>query len=308
MRTSEMWLRNTGKKTEYLLRILFGAYIAGLLWVTLFSRIGNEYRGFLYPFYSYGEILKGNKRFFFENAGNIVLFIPLGIILKSVGVKSIKRATMIGLASSLFIEISQTFFSLGVFECDDLMHNTIGTMLGYCFINRVWQDFQINLNRKTIRLIILSLVICAIIPFGYQEIEHQKMIRLAMLHNRSDGTKNLLVLNGDNGNAWDTNVQIKYLNDGRIHIKGKSDKVSWWPIGQVKLEPGNYSFSGLTGVEERTVGLELEAFSKRFAPDVGPNENVQFTLTKTVELMVYVVVYDGCDCDVVATPVIYREE
>lgn len=112
MRTSEMWLRNTGKKTEYLLRILFGAYIAGLLWVTLFSRIGNEYRGFLYPFYSYGEILKGNKRFFFENAGNIVLFIPLGIILKSVGVKSIKRATMIGLASSLFIEISQTFFLL----------------------------------------------------------------------------------------------------------------------------------------------------------------------------------------------------
>lgn len=188
------------------------------------------------------------------------------------------------------------------------MHNTIGTMLGYCFINRVWRDFRINLNRKTIRLIMLSLVICAIIPFGYQEIEHQKMIRLAMLHNRSDGTKNLLVLNGDNGNAWDTNVQIKYLNDGRIHIKGKSDKVSWWPIGQVKLEPGNYSFSGLTGVEERTVGLELEAFSKRFAPDVGPNENVQFTLTKTVELMVYVVVYDGCDCDVIATPVIYREE
>ena len=222
MRTSEMWLRNTGKKTEYLLRILFGAYIAGLLWITLFSRIGNEYRGFLYPFYSYGEILKGNKRFFFENAGNIVLFIPLGIILKSVGVKSIKRAIMIGLASSLFIEISQTFFSLGVFECDDLMHNTIGTMLGYCFINKVWQDFRINLNRKTIRLIMLSLVICAIIPFGYQEIEHQKMIRLAMLHNRSDGTKNLLVLNGDNGNAWDTNVQIKYLNDGRIHIKAST--------------------------------------------------------------------------------------
>ena len=90
-----MRLRNTGKKTEYLLRILF-----------------SEYRGFLYPFCSYGEILKGNKRFFFENAGNIVLFIPLGIILKSVGVKSIKRATMIGLASSLFIEISQTFFLL----------------------------------------------------------------------------------------------------------------------------------------------------------------------------------------------------
>lgn len=303
-----MWLRNTGRKKECLFTVLFGAYIAGVLWITLFSRIGNEYEEFLYPFYSYGEILKGNKRFFFENAGNIVLFIPLGIMLKSVGVKSIKIAIMIGFASSLVIEISQTVFSLGVFECDDLMHNTIGTMLGYCFLKRAWRDLRINLNRKTIRLILISLVICVVIPFGYQEIEHQKMVRLAILHNRSDGTKNLLVLNGQSGNVWDTNVQIKYLSDGRIHIKGKSDKVSWWQIGQVKLEPGNYSFSGLTGVEERTVGLELEAFSKRFAPDVGPNEKVQFTLTRTVELMVYVVVYDGCDCDVIATPVIYREE
>lgn len=303
-----MWLRSIYKKREGLFCVLFGTYIAGVLWLTLFSRIGNDYTEFLYPFYSYVEILKGSKRFFLENIGNLVLFMPLGIMLKFVGIKSLKRAAMIGFASSLFIEISQAVFSLGIFECDDLMHNTIGTILGYCFMKKVCWDFRINLNRKTTRLILFSLVICAIIPFEYQEAEYQKMVRLATLHNRSDGTKNLLVLNGKSGNAWNTNVQIKFLNDGRIHIKGKSDRVSWWPIGQVTLEPGNYSFSGLTGVEERTVGLELEASGERFAPDVGPNENVRFTLTKTTELMVYVVVYDGCDCDVVATPVLYREE
>ena len=303
-----MWLRNIFKKSKYISYILIGAYIAVVLWITLFSRIGNEYREFLYPFYSYKKILRGNKKFFLENVGNIILFIPFGITMKSFGVKSLKRTILIGFVTSLFIELFQTVFALGTFECDDLMHNTIGTILGYCFLKKVWQEFKIDLNVKTMKVLLFSLIICVCVPFGYQEVEQQKMVRLAMLHNRSDGTKNLLVLNGKNGNAWDTNVQIKYLSDGRIHIKGKSDKVSWWPIGQVTLEPGNYSFSGLTGVEERTVGLELEAFSNRFAPDVGPNENVQFTLTKTVELMVYVVVYDGCDCDVIATPVLYREE
>ena len=42
-------------------------------------------------------------------------------------------------------------------------------------------------------------------------------------------------------------------------------------------------------------------------PDVGLVDEVEFTLEETTELMVYVSVYDGCDCDVVATPVIYKE-
>lgn len=102
---------------------------------------------------------------------------------------------------------------------------------------------------------------------------------------------------------------VKYLSDGSIHIKGTADKQSWWPIGSVTLEPGCYSFSGLSDIKENTVGLELEAYNQRFAPDVGAvNEEVKFTLTKTTEIMVYVVVYEDCDCDVIATPVLYREE
>ena len=78
------------KKKDYIFCILFGAYIAAVLWITLFSRIGEGYRGFLLPFHSYVEILKGNRQFLLENIGNVVLFIPLGVALQSIGVRNVK--------------------------------------------------------------------------------------------------------------------------------------------------------------------------------------------------------------------------
>ena len=157
------------------------------------------------------------------------------------------------------------------------------------------------------RAILLSMVLCSMVPIGYREVRHQKMVRLAALYDREDGARNLLVLNGKSGNAWNTDVHVKFLSDGSLYIKGTSDKRSWWKIGEITLEPGMYSFSGLSGVEKNTVGLELETNNRRFAPDVGPVDEVKFTLEETTRLMVYVSVYDGCDCDVIATPMIYKE-
>ena len=157
------------------------------------------------------------------------------------------------------------------------------------------------------RVILLSMVLCSAVPFSYREVRHHKMVRLAAIYDREDGTKNLLVLNGKNGFAWNTDVYVKHLDDGSIQIKGTSDKRSWWPIGKVTLGPGVYSFSGLSGVEKNTVGLELETNNQRFMPDVGLIGEVRFALEETTKLMVYVSVYDGCDCDVIATPVIYKE-
>ena len=290
------------KKKDYIFCILFGAYIAAVLWITLFSRIGDEYRGFLLPFHSYVEILKGEWRPLLENIGNIALFIPLGAALKWSGVKDVKK---VGLLASLFIEILQFTFALGTFECDDLIHNTLGTVIGTWCAGKI--GGEIRLGSQMRKVILLSMVLCSTVPFGYQEVRHQKMVRLAAIYDREDGTKNLLVLNGKNGFAWNTDVHVEYLNDGSLHIKGKSDKRSWWPIGELTLEPGVYSFSGLSGVDKDTVGLTLETNNQRFAPDVGPIGEVRFTLEETTKLKVYVSVYDGCDCDVIATPVIYKE-
>lgn len=290
------------RKKDYIFCFLFGAYIAAVLWITLFGRIGNGYRGFLLPFHSYVEICKGNWKFLLENVGNIVLFIPLGVALKWCGVRDVKRA---GFLTSLLIEVLQFTFALGTFECDDLIHNTLGVAVGSWGAGRVGGEIKLNAGMR--KVVLLSMILCSTVPFGYKEVRHQKMVRFAAIYDREDGTKNLLVLNGKNGFAWDTDVYVKHLDDGSIRIAGQSDKRSWWPIGEVTLEPGAYSFSGLSGVDKDTVGLTLETNNQRFAPDVGPVDEVKFTLEETTKLMVYVSVYDGCDCDVVATPVIYKE-
>lgn len=287
------------KKKDYIFGFLFGAYIAAVLWITLFSRLGTERRSFLLPFHSYVEILKGNRQFLLENIGNVVLFIPLGVALKWSGAKDVKKA---GLLASLLIEVLQFTFALGTFECDDLIHNTLGAVIGAWCVGKIGGEIRLSW-----RVVLLSMVLCSMVPFSYREIQHQKMVRCAAIYDREDGAKNLLVLNGKNGYAWDTDVYVEYLNDGSIHIKGTSDKRSWWPIGEVTLEPGMYSFAGLTSVEKDTVGLELETNNQRFAPDVGPIDEVRFTLEETTKLKVYVIVYDCCDCDVIATPVIYKE-
>ena len=287
------------KKKNSIFCILFGAYIAAVLWITLFSRIGDGYRGFLLPFHSYVEILKGNRQFLLENIGNVILFIPLGVALKCGGMKDVKKA---GFFASLLIEVLQFTFALGTFECDDLIHNTIGAVIGAWCVGKIGGEIKLSW-----RIVLLSMVLCSMVPFGYKEVRHQKMVRLAAIYDREDGTKNLLVLNGKNGYAWDTDVYVKHLDDGSIHIKGASDKRSWCPIGEIPLKPGVYSFSGLSGVDKDTVGLTLETNNQRFAPDVGPIDEVRFTLEETTKLKVYVSVYDGCDCDVIATPVIYKE-
>lgn len=79
------------KKIEYIFTILFGGYIAVVLWITLFSRLGAGEKSFLLPFYSYTRILKGDWKFLLEDIGNIVLLFPLGIALNQVGIKKNKE-------------------------------------------------------------------------------------------------------------------------------------------------------------------------------------------------------------------------
>ena len=303
-----MLLKNTNKRIVTFSCILFGAYIAVVLWITLLSRLGYETRIFLFPFHSYVEILKGNWQSLFENIGNVVMLVPVGIFLKCIGVERCKHTAVVGFAVSLLIEIVQFTFALGTFEFDDLLHNTVGAVYGFYILKRIAPKIRIELSVQRVSVILLSLLVFESIPFLNNELKHQKMIEYAAQYNREDGTKNLLVLYGDNGKAWDTDVRIKYRNDGSIHIKGTSDKRSWWPIGELTVEPGEYSFSGLSGVAVNTVGLELETDNHRFAPDVGPVDEISFTVYETTELMVYVTVYEGCDCDVVARPAIYKEE
>ena len=297
------------KKKDYIFCSLFGAYIAAVLWITLFSRLGTERRSFLLPFHSYVEILKGNRQFLLENIGNVVLFIPLGVALKCGGMRDVKKA---GLLASLFIEVLQFTFALGTFECDDLIHNTLGAVIGAWCVGKI--GGKIKLRSRMRKVILLSMVLCSMVPFGYKEVRHQKMVRIAALYDREDGAKNLLVLSGKSGNAWDTDVYVEYLNDGSINISGVSDIQSWWPIADITLESGHYSASGLEDTTDGLLGIELAYYNKNskkyevLCPDIGINPTVEFELSETTPIRAYVRVYPGFHAECTATPVIYKEE
>lgn len=296
------------RKKDYIFCILFGAYISAVLWITLFSRIGEGYRGFLLPFHSYVEICKGEWRPLFENVGNVALFIPLGVALKWVGIRDVKKA---GFFTSLLIEILQFIFALGTFECDDLIHNTLGAVIGAWGAGRI--GVEIKLGNQMRKVVLLSMVLCSAVPFSYREIQHQKMVRLATLYDREDGTKNLLVLNGKNGFARNTDVYVEYLNDGSIRIAGESDKRSWWPIADIKLESGKYIATGLEDTTDGLLGIELAYYNKNskkyevLCPDIGKNPTVEFELSETTPIRAYVRVYPGFHAECIATPVIFKE-
>lgn len=98
----------------------------------VFRSVNVETGLYLTPFWSYAAIMNGKEQLILENALNIVVFIPFGILCGFVFYQpSMSKAVIVGFVFSLIIEVSQFLFSRGVAEVDDIMHNTLGCVIGY---------------------------------------------------------------------------------------------------------------------------------------------------------------------------------
>lgn len=64
--------------------------------------------------------------------GNILLFVPMGILLPLVfpGLRRVRRIAVTTLVISLALEVVQLVTGLGVFDVDDLILNVSGAVLG----------------------------------------------------------------------------------------------------------------------------------------------------------------------------------
>lgn len=109
------------------------AFIVLALNEAVFSREALEEYHFIFrPFWSYDAIMNGRKDLIKEHYLNVALFIPFGLLL-GVVLKQKKWWWVLvsGCTVSLLIEILQLLLKRGTCELDDLMHNTVGVMLGY---------------------------------------------------------------------------------------------------------------------------------------------------------------------------------
>lgn len=74
---------------------------------------------------------------------NIILFVPLGCLTPIIWKKflSLKKMTILGFGLSLFIEIIQ-IFTFRLTDIDDLIMNTIGTVIGYFIAKVIWKRIK----------------------------------------------------------------------------------------------------------------------------------------------------------------------
>lgn len=83
---------------------------------------------------------------------NIIAFIPYGTMLPLLfpKINSVKKIILAGFLTSLCYEIIQIFTTLGAFDIDDIILNTIGTFIGfvvfYFVIHKVLLKNKVILN------------------------------------------------------------------------------------------------------------------------------------------------------------------
>lgn len=119
--------------------ILFLCSIAVILFGTLGQRMTGETAAepILIPFHSYYLVLTGgNVEIYRTNFMNVVLFYPAGLLGCALLpqrwhpiVKALLLITLL-LPLSIWIEYTQYHHGLGLAETDDVIHNTLGTLLG----------------------------------------------------------------------------------------------------------------------------------------------------------------------------------
>ncbi len=118
-------------KKQSLVIGLMAAYLILVLSSTVLSRTTTEHYYELMPFWSYIEIYKGQRFLLYENILNVLMLMPVGILL-AIGFDIRKKHVVVtGVMISLTIEVLQLLTKRGLFEFDDILHNSIGCLIGY---------------------------------------------------------------------------------------------------------------------------------------------------------------------------------
>ena len=116
---------------RYSAALLLVEYIFLLFCSTVIFRAKGETRQYdFHPFWSYDR-----PELLVENIMNVVVFIPVGLLL-GIAFKQVTwwKVLLIGCGISVTIESLQFFFMKGFSELDDVMHNTLGCLLGWFIV------------------------------------------------------------------------------------------------------------------------------------------------------------------------------
>lgn len=108
------------------------AFLLIVLGSTVFGRIPGVRSYELLPLWSYGAIIRGNQGILQEVLLNCVLLFPAGMLLPPFFSRPLKwyQGLLFGAIVSGCIELLQLITCRGLFEFDDIIHNSLGCMVG----------------------------------------------------------------------------------------------------------------------------------------------------------------------------------
>ncbi len=120
-----------------------------VLWVfgsTVLTRESSVRRCELEFLWSWRVILQGNREILWESLLNVGLLFPVGLLLPAIFKSKCSWycGLCVGILISGVIEVSQLVLCRGLFELDDILHNTIGCILGIWLMNLIIQSVNIN--------------------------------------------------------------------------------------------------------------------------------------------------------------------
>lgn len=134
------------------LRLLFLLYCALMLWL-LFGqrlRLGMQDSALiqqglninlipLHTLRQYWGLLLSDNAYYVRHAivnlaGNVVMFVPLGLLLPWIwpALRKLWKVMLCALAAMILVELSQYLTALGSCDVDDLILNLLGVAFGYC--------------------------------------------------------------------------------------------------------------------------------------------------------------------------------
>ena len=304
----------TKKWHNFLIIGILALSLVFILWLTILSRIGCYTRQFYPPLSSYKAVINGSGYAFLEIIGNIILFVPIGVMFSVFFRLDLKRSLGFGFALSLVIECCQWFFWLGTFEVDDLFHNSLGAVLGTVLVTRTVLGKILNIsNRKKSLILLLSVVVLFTSSYlGYHGLKLNEMRRIAALNDLDDGRKNLLVLNTEYEYIGKSNINITNNYDGSIFIEGSSENRAWIHIGTMILKPGKYVLTGLSDLDEFSIAIVLDAYDEedgrfyRICQEIGSVKETVFTIEEEKKIRALISIYPGDSYSVTARPAVYQ--
>lgn len=186
----------TISKSKFVLYGISIAYIIVVIGATFLSR-GNGYGTInLHLFSSYRQAYNQMQISLFRNIIlNILLFVPLGFLLPFYSKKLQKSyiTILVGVVTTLVIEIIQYITGMGIFEIDDIFNNTVGTIIGYC-IFMIGKCLWTKENRKMIIVYLLPSIITVLSFLGiYINYERQEFGNLHSEYSYKVNMKNVNV-------------------------------------------------------------------------------------------------------------------